>query len=231
MSNDVWPAHNVASAIVESMRRHERKPADFYPTPPEAVVALMQALGLPAGAMIGEPACGNGKIVMALAYMGYPCIATDLRNTGFGGHGIDFLDPANDWRWDGVDAMITNPPFKLADAFIRRAVTLAPVVAMLLKSNFFHAGKRVKLWDDCTPTGQLPVSWRLAFLEKERGKSPLMDCTWFVWDRSKPPLQDRPLVRPKPADVPDVSVNYLKPALVALGDACDRLVEATQCLL
>ena len=30
---------------------------------------------------------------------------------------------------------------------------------------------------------ELNLTWRPAFLEKERGKSPLMDCMWVVWVR------------------------------------------------
>jgi hypothetical protein len=231
--NKDWPTHNVASAVVESMRRHVRKPSDYYPTPAAATVTVLDYLGLPAGTVIAEPACGQGAIARVCRERGYYVAASDLRETGYGMGGCDYLTDTADgygdvsWFYELAiaKAIITNPPFNLAEAFIRKAVQQVPVVAMLLKSNFFHAACRTKLWDDCTPTAQLPVSWRLAFLEKERGKSPLMDCTWFVWDRSKPPLKDRPLVKPT-AGVPDISVNLLKPALVALGEAVDRLTVA-----
>ena len=40
-----------------------RRASDFYPTPPEATIALMQFLNLPIGMRIWEPACGQGHMV------------------------------------------------------------------------------------------------------------------------------------------------------------------------
>lgn len=229
MANETWPAHNIAAAVVASMKAHERKPSDFYPTPPAATVALVKELAtgprrvLRPAELIAEPACGEGDMVMTLAAMGYPCIATDLNDTGFGGRHIDFLDPANDWRWDDVRVMMTNPPFAVADRFIRRAVPRFEVVALLLKSNFWHSRNRLeRLWDSFPPTRELKVTWRLAFLEAERGKSPLMDCTWFIWVRGEKPL-DRPLPRPSAAFVPDVSQKPLLVHLRRAAMARDRL--------
>lgn len=203
---------NVASAVVESMKRHKRKPSDFYPTPPAATVAVIPRLGLKPGALIGEPACGTGEIAMVLEAKGFEVVASDLRHTGYGLGGYDYLngDEATDgslgWlaEYGLLDAIVTNPPFNLAEAFIRKAVQQAPVVAMLLKSNYWHTANRVQLKKDCPPTGAHELTWRLAFLESERGKSPLMDCTWFVWDQSKPPLPESQLLRPKPIEVPAI---------------------------
>lgn len=208
--NRDWPAHNVASAVVESMRRHKRKPSDFYPTPPAATVALLRRLGLPLGALIGEPACGRGDIAMAAKAEGYEVVASDLRHTGYGMGGYDYLngedrlDGSMGWlvEWGLLDAIITNPPFALAEAFIRKATQQAPLVAMLLKSNYWHAASRAKLKRECPPTAQYEVTWRLAFLEAERGKSPLMDCTWWVWKAGDPPLPDHLLMRPHASEVP-----------------------------
>lgn len=212
----------LADAIVKSMKTHKRKAADFYPTPPAATVALLKHLGLPPGSTIGEPACGRGDIAMVARDMGYEVVASDLRHTGYGLGGYDYLN--GEKRTDGslgwlaeyglLDAVITNPPFALAEAFIRKATQQAPLVAMLLKTNYWSAAKRVKLRQACPPTARLDLTWRLAFLEAERGKSPLMDCTWFIWKQGDPPLPLEMLLKPAPAEVP--KMEY--PLTVHLAD-------------
>lgn len=168
-----------ADAVVKSMAMHARKPADLYPTPPDATAALMEAIFefLPAGADVWEPACAAGEMSRVLETR-YNVISTELReHSGYGEGGIDFLtcEPI------GVDAIITNPPFSVADKFIERAVTQAAISAMLLKSQYWHAKTRLALFERHPPSLVLPLTWRPAFLEKERGKSPLMDVLWCVW--------------------------------------------------
>lgn len=217
------------NAVAKSMRKWARKPADHYPTPPAATVAILKHLDLPRGTWVADPACGRGDIIMSAAAMGYPGIATDLRHTGFGGGGIDFLDDANDWRWEGVELGLFNPPFNLAEPFIRKATRLFSTVAMLLKTNYWSAAKRIKLRQDCPPTARLDMTWRLAFLEAERGKSPLMDCTWFVWKQGDPPLPLEMLTKPAPEEVPTmeyplaVHLADLRFALAANREARDEV--------
>lgn len=224
MNRKNWPVTNLATATVKSMKTHKRKDADRYPTPPAATQSVLERLHLKPGALIGEPACGEGDLADTIMAMGFEVFASDLHHTGYGLGGIDFVGPDFFVVSPRLDAIVTNPPFNLADKFIRQAVKQAPKVALLLKSNFWHADKRVKLWDDCTPTAQIPVAWRLAFLEAERGKSPLMDCTWFIWDRDEPPLKDRPMRRPRTVvEIPERSITV---HLARLRAAHERLAEA-----
>lgn len=171
---------NVASAIVGSMQKWDRKPADFYPSPPEVTYSLIPHIEdiLPAGASIWEPACGDGAMSKVFEGVGYTVTSTDLReDSGYGVGGVDFLDQFD----DRFDAIITNPPFKVAEKFIAHALRQAPVVAMLLKSQYWHAARRLALFEAHPPAKVLPLTWRPSFLEKERGSSPLMDVIWTVW--------------------------------------------------
>lgn len=176
---------DVAGAVVKAMSRWDRKPADLYPTPTDCVTSLLphvQAL-LPVKARVLEPACADGQISKALREAGYQTVDFDIRtDIAWGQGGVDFLDKAN---FDGemFDCVWTNPPFNLAEAFIRRSVELADVVIMLLKSNYFHTKGRKRLFEDTQPFAEYKLTWRPAFLESERGRSPLMDCSWFVWKR------------------------------------------------
>jgi len=220
--NPDWPAHNVASAVVESMRRHKRKPSDFYPTPPEATVALYPHLRLEPGCEVSDPACGTGEIARVFRALGHPVIASDIRRTGYGTPHVDFLQTRS---FPSVP-IITNPPFALAEDFIKRCVAFSPLTALLLKSNYWHTKSRRKLWRQFTPTAVYPVTWRLAFLKEERGDSPLMDCSWWVWRRGDPPLPDILLERPPEDLVPDLSQVPLMVRVAKLTDAIDRLADA-----
>lgn len=184
----------IARAIIGSYVTWERKPHDLYPTPvdgTESLIPALKAMRRPDGQpikRIWEPACGDGRLARVLEWHGFEVVATDIRDyPGYGFGGLDFLKatPQDTWGWDigEIDAIVTNPPFSLAEEFIRRAHLFTPNVAMLLKQTFWNVGGRSRgLWFDHMPDLELKCTWRLAFLEKERGKSPLMDCMWLVWD-------------------------------------------------
>lgn len=194
---------SMADAIVASYKAWERKPADLYPTPvdaTESIIPLLEAISLrsdgtvdPHGGdgrsirRVWEPACGDGRLSRVLEWHGYEVTSSDLRecipHPGIGG--IDFLGDMLKARQDErpfrYDAIITNPPFSHARQFVERARSLAPVVIMLVKQNYWNTKGRLTMWDEHRPAFFLPITWRLAFLKQERGNSPLMDCAWCVW--------------------------------------------------
>lgn len=163
----------IGSRIAGGNTAYKRNASDFYPTPPEATQALLDFLKLQKGTRVWEPACGEGHMVDAMKANGLECIGTDI-NTG-----TDFL--AADIP-EGTEWIITNPPFSLAEQFIRKSAEHNVAFAMLLKSQYWHAAKRVALFSTITPAYVLPLTWRPDFLFKSRGKgSPLMDVIWCVW--------------------------------------------------
>ncbi|MER9833421.1 class I SAM-dependent methyltransferase [Mesorhizobium sp. M0145] len=189
--------HSYADALVASQKVHKRKPADFYPTPHNVTAALMEFLKLDLGTIAWEPACGNGAMADVLGhYLGTDAVwSSDLReDCGYGDAGVNFLTCDVNFKCDWI---ITNPPFNLAEAFIKRALLIAPNAAFLLKSQYWHAKSRIKLFETHPPAFILPLTWRPAFLEKERGKSPLMDVMWVVWMRDACETTYRLLTRPE----------------------------------
>lgn len=186
--------HTYASAIVGAQKVHKRKEADFYPSPPDVTEALMQFLQLDNDTFVWEPACGDGAMSRMLERHVKTVVSTDLRDDPsiYGKRGIDFLNADGDADW-----VITNPPFNLAEGFIRKSLSITPNVAMLLKSQYWHAASRLSLFNEHPPTFVLPLTWRPSFLEKERGNSPLMDVIWVVWRGKTNVTQFQPLPRPK----------------------------------
>lgn len=111
--------------------------ADLYQTPVVAVQALLKLEPVPL--TIWEPACGPGAIVKVLRDSGRAVVATDL---------IKYDCPDSKARVDflmerkmpvpGLAAIVTNPPFKLADEFVAKALDLCPEVYMLLRVGFLE---------------------------------------------------------------------------------------------
>lgn len=154
--------------IVGANPKNGRRKKDFYPTPPDVTEALLDFLGMIRGTKIWEPACGDGAMTKVMCERGYNVIGTDIAT------GTDFLtcDPIK------CDIIITNPPFSLADQFIRRANELGVSFAFLLKSQYWHAGKRLKLFREIPPSYVMPLTWRPDFTGQG---SSLMDMCWCYW--------------------------------------------------
>jgi hypothetical protein len=177
------------------MRRHKlsQRKDDLVETPVEAVRALLKVERFKN--RIWEPAAGrNGNIVRELQRAGYDVVATDLIDYKLEGSAgrIDFL---MEWRVpEGVETILTNPPYKLADEFVRHALGLAPNVAMLLRVEFI-AGQRTIRGDktsDILDGGRLarfyPFAKRLPQMHRDgwtgpKNESSPQDLAWFVWDR------------------------------------------------
>ena len=161
-----------ASRIVGGNTAYKRIESDFYPTPPEATIALLDFLKLPKSTKIWEPACGENHMVQTIKSMGYSVIGSDIRL------GEDFLTiPFKECDW-----IITNPPFSLSEGFIKRCRYHNRPFALLLKSQYWHAKKRQSVFNEIRPNYILPLTWRPDFLFKTRGKgAPLMDVMWVVW--------------------------------------------------
>jgi hypothetical protein len=192
------------TSLANGGKSESRREMDFYPTPGEVTIALLDFLALPS-CVIWEPACGDGAMSRVMQQRGHQVISTDLRHTGFGIGGIDFLNAQH----RNCDAVITNPPFNVADQFIRKALSLAPVVAMVLKSQYWHAQKRFDLFDQLPPAWVLPLTWRPDFLNGARGGAPTMDCIWTVWRVGDTDTKYKPLRKPA----------AIKQASLALGAA------------
>lgn len=233
---------SLAEAVVRSYQTWDRKPSDVYPTPvdgTESIIPLIQEMskafeeihGRPIR-RIWEPACGDGRLARVLEWHGYEVISTDIREySGYGQGGIDFLnhDPLIDFGWDigEIDMVITNPPFSLSVEFVRKALTVTPWVIMLVKQNYYNTQNRYGFFKDKRPNFFLPLTWRLAFLEEERGKSPLMDCAWAVWGPCYDPdyCIMEPLLR---IEYPGYAKKGVKALLRILEGEIDELAKVLQ---
>lgn len=164
---------------------HERKD-DLYESPSVAVEALLRAEQIPL--CIWEPACGPGSIVRVLRSAGHQVYATDL---------VDYTSPDQDESgWDflleqqlpiGVQAIVTNPPFKNAGEFVAHALHLCPKVIMLLRLAFIESEKRTPILDGGHLARVHVFRNRLPMMHRDGWTGPKVSnptaFAWFVWDR------------------------------------------------
>jgi len=170
-----------------------RRALDFYPTPPDVTTALLDFLQLPQWFTVREPAAGDGAMSRVLEKRFYRVISEELAPDGYGFGNVDFLGVNTVAH---ANAIITNPPFGLAEQFILTALQRADVVAMLLKSQYWHAASRAYLFETHPPAWILPLTWRPDFLAGERGGAPTMEMQWSVWIKGQTDTRTRLLRRP-----------------------------------
>jgi hypothetical protein len=156
---------------------------DFYPTPPEATMALLAREKFIGN--IWEPACGDGAICEVLLKQGHAVIATDLNYRGYGlQEPVDFLTAPEHHTATNI---ITNPPFKYAEEFIHMSLARTTgKVAMLCKLQFLEGAKRRKMFES-TPLKTVYVfSKRLSMTRngEKMKNSGMIAFAWFVWDHA-----------------------------------------------
>lgn len=108
-----------------------RAAGDYYTTDPTAVEEFINHIHNQVCFMnndpidtIWEPACGCGNISKVLIKHGYRVYSSDLYDRGFGEDGIDFLQTTK--VPDTCSTIITNPPYALADEFVKHAMNILP---------------------------------------------------------------------------------------------------------
>ena len=160
-------------------------PDDRYDTSPVAVHALLKVEKLPN--VIWEPACGTGNIVKVLRKAGHTVVASDINRRGCPlSKKLDFLD----LRVPHVfcEAIVTNPPYSLAEKFIAHGLMHAPLVIMLLRLAFLESVKRAPLLDNGFLARVHVFANRLPMMHRDgwtgRRASSAIAFAWFVFDRN-----------------------------------------------
>lgn len=150
------------------------QPRELYPTPPEAVDALLAKLTLRPNDRFLEPCRGTGAI--------YDKIALPESQKSFAEIqlGIDYLTADCGTQ----DVIITNPPFSLTEEFIRKSLgELAEdgTMAYLQRVNYLGSKKRLPFWFEIGFPQKCPILVpRPKFVG---GGSDSCEYAWFIWDR------------------------------------------------
>lgn len=157
-----------------------RPRSDFYPTPPSATRALLRVESFKGP--VWEPACGDGAIARVMDEAGLDVVASDLNDNGYGRPGIDFLMA---YKLLGRE-IVTNPPYSLANEFVRHALSLgADKVGMLMRLAFLEGIRRSDIIDNAGLARVHVFRERLTMAPKGvavKGNGAVA-FAWFVWER------------------------------------------------
>lgn len=176
---------NTSTAVMQR-RSEPHNSLDDFPTPPWATRALCERIHStpPRWNMIcREPAANRGHMVRPLREYFVHVEASDVHDYGMGFAVADYLfgpDP------EPVDWTITNPPFRLAEQFIDRAIRTSRVgVAMIVRTAFLEGiGRYNRLFTVSPPARVLQFSER-APMVRGRLDSEASSATaycWILWE-------------------------------------------------
>ena len=170
---------------------HDRAKHDYYATDPKAINVLMST-DEEFEDLIWEPACGELHLSKRLedkAY-GYRTYNTDIVARCEGITVCDFLnDDLEKFKPNEPFSIITNPPYKYAQEFIERALSVLPKggkCAMFLKLTFLEGKKRKEFLLHSPPKHIYVSSSRLKCAingDFENTGSSATCYAWFVWEK------------------------------------------------
>ena len=177
------------SHAVMAQRSEPADSPDDFPTPPWATRALIEhVLGNKktiSTLTCLEPACGAGHMASVLENYFRHVEASDAHHYGFGAK-RDFL--THPYEAASVDWVITNPPFRLAEEFIQKALGVARVgVAILARTVFLESiGRYESIFLERPPTKFAQFSERVPMVKgRLDGKaSTATGYAWFVWENT-----------------------------------------------
>lgn len=156
---------------------------DLYETPPEAVHSLLkhfQFIG-----PVWEPCAGRGAISRVLKQYGHTVIAQDLcAHEGADPDIISRVDFLME-RVAPAALIITNPPYKLADEFVRHSMYLGCVCVVLLRLVAIEGAGRSDIMSKCRYI--YAGIERLPMMHRDQWDGPQIQTSstpfaWFVFD-------------------------------------------------
>lgn len=167
---------------------------DDFPTPPWAIRAFFKYV---ASELVGkpltfnEPACGRGFMTQVLKEQKFKFMASDLLDYKRGFKVEDYLTS----KPKPYDVMLTNPPYKLANEFVLKAMGEAKIgVAVLLRTIWLESTTRhASLFGPNPPTVVAVFSRRMQAAHGKliRGGGAMMSHSWFWWDKRVKTKQSR----------------------------------------
>jgi hypothetical protein len=162
---------------------------DDFPTPPWATRALIQhvlsehQLG---SQTCLEPACGAGHMAKVLKESFAEVRSADAYCYGYG-EVRDFI--TSSYEANAVDWVITNPPFRLAEEFVLRALSIARQgVAILARTVFLESvGRYEGIFRDVPPTKFAQFVERVPMVKGrlDNKATTATGYAWLVWEKNK----------------------------------------------
>ena len=190
-------SQNTTHAVMS--QRHEKKDSlDYFPTPPWATRALFHSVILPMGIVhhsnrVLEPACGGGHMVKVLREYFDKVESCDIADYGQDRIQdfltVDYLQDFLTLEYSQVigayDFIITNPPFNLAEEFVRKALPMTrKLVAIFARTQFMEGiGRYERLFKPNPPAIIAQFSERVPIVKGRLSAtaSTATSYAWFIW--------------------------------------------------
>jgi hypothetical protein len=161
---------------------------DVFPTPPWATRALMEHIigekSSIAQMTCLEPACGVGHMSKVLKEYFGTVTYSDIYDYGYA-QVRDFL--SHPYPIDTYDWIITNPPFRLAEEFVLRALQISRIgVAILARTVFLESSGRYRaIFQTSPPTKFAQFVERVPMIKGRLDKSATTATgyCWLIWDK------------------------------------------------
>lgn len=162
---------------------YERHADDWYVEPAWSVEALARVERSFSGVVL-DPCCGGGNIPRTLRQRGVDAIGADLRDRGYAcgavapyTTSIPAISP---------DSVISNPPYREAQAFVETALThTTDRVCCLLRLAFLETPDRAAWFRESGLSRVWVSSRRISMPPGDSGavaKGGKVAFAWFVWE-------------------------------------------------
>ena len=178
-------AQNKSTAVMQR-RSEPHDSLDDFPTPPwatRAMCEILKSMGvLIDGQSCREPCANRGYMVRPLQEF-FSCVeASDIHDYGFGYGVEDYLFGLSK---ELVDWTFFNPPFKLAEQFIQRALVTSRVgVVAIVRSAFTEGmGRYDSLFSKIAPSYVFQCVERVPMVKGmvDRKAASATAYSWIVW--------------------------------------------------
>jgi hypothetical protein len=162
----------------------EREENDFYATNPKALGLFLKENSTILSSNIWECACGEGHLSDKLKEWNFNVKSSDLINRGYG-EVQDFLKFQGEWSGD----ILTNPPFKLAEKFVEKAMSIlgdGKKLVLFLKIQFLEGQNRYKLFKKYPLKCVYVHSSRQQCCKNadfDKYNATTQCYAWFVWEK------------------------------------------------
>ena len=169
----------VRGGVVVRASGYERAAADWYVEPAWVVDALLAVESFDGRSW--DPCCGAGNIPRIMALWGQHCVGSDIADRGYG-------QPADFFSTECADIhnIISNPPYRLIEPFIRHALTKATYKVAILARLALLEGQKRRTLLQTTPLARVWVSSRRVSMPPGDTDVPAkggsIAYAWFVFE-------------------------------------------------
>jgi len=171
-----------------SQRKEPKDSLDDFPTPPWATRALVNITFRDAKRYTClEPACNRGFMARALKESFLSVATSDIKDYGYKGTKVlNFLDEP--YEAESYDWIITNPPFRLAEEFIKECWRVSRCgFCLLVRTSFLEGvGRYNSVFSKIPPTGIYQFSERVPMVKGrvDKNASTATSYCWLLWEKS-----------------------------------------------